>query len=158
MSEEKALEHERAAREHWAAREESFERCDTDGFLSQWAAGLNAQREHLLAELEREGNVSEFPALCDLAGRRVRAKLINGKYGACWAMCHKDGRFTRKFVTAFLAKESTMVKKGYREGVEIAPASVKMVGSTMTNVRVVVYRTDKGYPDTAIDDGENANG
>ena len=36
--------------------EESFERCDTDGFLSQWANGISANVASLNAEIAETGS------------------------------------------------------------------------------------------------------
>jgi hypothetical protein len=52
-----------------AAREESFARCDTDGFLSQWAHDIGAQRDERQAKLLRNGGHASFPVLCDAEGR-----------------------------------------------------------------------------------------
>lgn len=76
-----------------AKEEESFQRCDTDGFVSQFCHGLTAREYELCATLAEQGGVHEFAALYDLAGRRVRAKLIEGKYGLCWALCDDDGNY-----------------------------------------------------------------
>jgi hypothetical protein len=50
------------------AKQDSFDRCDTDGFLSQWAHGVCASRDQLAAQVAEQGFVSEFPALFDLQG------------------------------------------------------------------------------------------
>ena len=54
---------------------ESFDRCDTDGFLSQWANDMESQELLLQAQIESNNGLYEFPALFDLNGNRVRAKL-----------------------------------------------------------------------------------
>lgn len=46
-----------------AEREASFQRCDTDGFLSQWANGLVGERERLQVEILRNGGNALFLAL-----------------------------------------------------------------------------------------------
>jgi hypothetical protein len=127
--------------ELYAKAEESFERCDTDGFMSQWAHTINAQKAQMEAELV-DDNMVAFPALFDLDGNLVNAKLISGRFGACWAICDDAGKFTGEFVSAFPKREATMVKKGYREGTEMAAARVKLVGSDCATVRPVYVRID----------------
>jgi len=112
---EKAAECERRAAE-------SFERCDTDGFLSQWADGLNARKYRLQADIDANGGMWDFPALFDLSGKEVPAKLIRGKYGLVWSLTDADGKFTGQFVAAFPKREATMTAKGYREGSVSRPA------------------------------------
>lgn len=131
--------------------EESFQRCDTDGFLSQWALGLGAQERRLQAGIEEAGGLSEFAALFDLDGNRVPAKLIDGRFGTCWAMCDDDGQFTGQFIKAFPARESTMERKGFREGREMAPARAKIIGSGTglsgaASCYAGIIRIDGGYP------------
>lgn len=141
------------------AAEESFQRCDTDGFLSQWALGLGAQRDRLQADILEDGGVAEFPALFDLQGNRVRAKLITvpdkfnyGRPKRVWAFCDLQDKLTGKFINPFPKRASTMEKKGYREGTETAPAKADIVGygrGLSGHAWVATVRTDKGYPDTA---------
>jgi len=51
------------AREADARKEESFQRSDTDGFLSQWASGVTAQKYRKEAELADQGNQDVFRVL-----------------------------------------------------------------------------------------------
>lgn len=123
---------------------ESFERCDTDGFISQWSSGLTAERLRREAQLLEDGGLAEFPALFDLDGNYVPAKLIDGRYGECWALLNTDGTFTGEFITAFPARRATIVKKGYLEGVVKRPARVKVMSGKggMATAYVGVYATD----------------
>ena len=116
------------------ARQESWDRSDTDGFVSQWASGLTANKLRLEAEVIENDRVWQFPALFDLDGNRARAKLHNGGYGPCWMFCDSNDRPTGKFITAFPARESTMAKKGYREGMEDAPAKAEIMGGSGTGL------------------------
>jgi hypothetical protein len=126
MTTAQALRTEAAGHEQEA--QDSFDRCDTDGFLSQWASGLTAQLKRRQAEILEAGGVAEFPALFTLDGERVNARLIDTRYGRAWAMMDDGGAFTGEFVSAFPKRESTMTKKGYREGTEVAPARAVMQG------------------------------
>lgn len=147
------IDHTQAAEAAEQEARDSFERCDTDGFVSQAASGITAREHRLAAEIEANGGTSTFPALFNLEGERVRAKLIPGKYGDCWAFCDADDRFTGVFVSAFPARPATMAKKGYVEGKEVAGAYATTSAPEgargfigLSSVRVVARRTDKGYP------------
>ncbi len=78
------------ARQHEQAAIDSFDRCDTDGFLSQWAHGINGQLARAKAEIAENGGKAQFPALLDGEGNRVDAKLINGRYGRVWILSEKE--------------------------------------------------------------------
>lgn len=137
-------------------KEASFERCDTDGFLSQWASGLSAELYRKQAEIKHNGGWYEFPALFDLNGNRVRAKLTTRPvYGAhwltedVWQFYTKDDRSTYKFIRAFPKRETTMTNKGYIEGKELADAIAFMDGrghGLSGSAWVSVKRLDNGYP------------
>lgn len=64
--------------------EESFDRCDTDGFLSQWAHQANARQYRIAAQLAEQGGMEDFPALFDLDGNIVPAKIVHTKFGSKW--------------------------------------------------------------------------
>ena len=163
-SEVRAIEHDDmvAVKEREAAN--SFERSDTDGFMSQWASGISAQRHRLEAELERNGGVHKFPALFDLEGNLVPAKIVEGRYGAVWAVL-EDSEDPHGPVTDWVSmskarnaarRRQTMEAKGYREGFVRAPAKVKTVGSGTglsgaLSVHAVIARADGGFsPDAEI--------
>lgn len=95
----KAAELEAKAAAERAKSLESFDRCDTDGCLSQWGHDQMAALYAKQAEIERAGGKAEFWGLYDLAGNRLMAKLIDGKYGMCWAMMDRpNGTFSGRFV------------------------------------------------------------
>lgn len=120
--------HERAAAA--ACRQsaaESFERCDTDGFLSQWASGITAQMHDLQAEIEEAGGLGEFVGLY-MGNQRVPAKLVGFKsqYTCQWesqwvlsaAAAAKVGR---KWIP-FGPKSRVQKRLGLCERKEMAPA------------------------------------
>lgn len=137
-----------AADQHERDAIDSFDRCDTDGFVSQWASGIMAQVDRLQADIVENGGVATFPALYVVdTDERVPAKLIDGKFGRCWAIVDEAGRFTGEFVSAFPKRESTMARKGYREGSEVAPAKAAVHGSghgLSGSAWAAVERTDDG--------------
>ncbi len=158
-NEQQAADLEAKAAEHRERAEESFQRCDTDGFLSQWASGIEANRLDLQAQVVRNGGLWEFPALFDLEGKRVPAKLIEVRdrfkgYGtrSVWAIVDPA---TNKFTGQFVSRPSVelydvynkdmgcmvqavrvtkraaanLAKKGFKEGHEMAPAKAEIIGT-----------------------------
>jgi hypothetical protein len=77
-----------AAAENYKRKEESFQRCDTDGFLSQWASGITGNLKQTEADLLENDLQSEFDGLYE-GDRRVKAKPITTQYGMCWVL-HDD--------------------------------------------------------------------
>lgn len=147
---ELAKRHEGTSQKHHQERIDSFDRCDTDGFLSQWASGLNAQEESQKAEIAKQGGYDLFPGLYNRqTGDRVSAVLIDGKWGPCWAFCGEDGKFTGKFLGDARTKRAKLYRSGYVVLGEWAPAHVRLRsnGTGLSgNVWLSVSRTDGGYP------------
>jgi len=160
------------AAEDQKAAADSFDRCDTDGFVSQFCHGLSSDLNRCKASLARNNWKSDFPGLYDLKGNRMRAKLIDGEFGECWAMLDENDKFTGQFIShpgnppgewvaddpelnwilkSWNRKAKNLEKKGYQIKMESAPANAKYFGgsgrglSGLANVRVIIYRTDKGY-------------
>ena len=125
--------HRRQAAQHEQNAADSFERSDTDGFLSQWASGINAQVERAKAAIVEAGGIATFYTyeLRDLDGELVPAKLIDGQFGPCWALLDEAGDFTGTFIGAHPKRVSTLERKGYREErvAFVAPATADTHGS-----------------------------
>lgn len=140
---EKVKDHEEKAKKHEQDKQDSFDRCDTDGFVSQFASGINGQLERTRAEIERNDGLAEFDILVDAEGNKVNARIINGKYGPCWAFIGDNGRFK-----GFCGLgEKALAKHGYSDSTEIAPAYACLwspPGATgfsgLSSVRVVIFR------------------
>ena len=144
-------------RDQAAAKEQeaidSFDRCDTDGFLTQWAHGVTAQRLRLQASIDEADGLWEFPALFDLQGAPVPAKHIQTRYGMRWALLDPDapdGRFVGWFQTSQAAssracKASDARRGGYFVGLVRAPAKAKLSRGSFTSVRAYPCRTDGGW-------------
>ena len=150
-----ATEHRERASKHFQAKEDSFDRCDTDGFLSQWASGISGQLEARKAELAEAGWTSTFPGLYRRSdGARVRAKLIDARYGLCWAFCDEEGTFTGRFLSHSKGtKRSRLYREGFELREETAPANARITGSgtgLSGTAWVEVYRADGGYPEEAV--------
>lgn len=107
---------------------ESFERCDTDGFLSQWTNAIGAQLYEAQAHIAERGGRAEFTGLYEGA-RRVRARLVSmPAYNAPWCTVYKwlldapeAARFGRKYLPS--GDRSRVQKQlGLTERQELAPA------------------------------------
>jgi len=152
--------HDKAAAHDEAARE-SFERCDTDGFLTQWAHGINARLERTKAMLMENDKTHEFIGLFE-GNRRVKAREIRTKFGTAWLL-HEDeadliARRGKKFLPT--GENSRILKNlGLREAREIADAWAALDGNgtgLSGNVWVAIFRTgDKWGMDATLHTDEN---
>lgn len=150
MTNKTASELRQEANEIDARVEESFQRCDTDGFLSQWAGGICANERRLQAEIVENGGVSEFPGLYE-GDRRVAANLIDAQFGTVWILRDDEARkFGRKFIpftgiSEYRTKSRVQSKLGLRECAEMAPAkaTIKGTGHGLSgNAWAAIVRTD----------------
>jgi hypothetical protein len=113
-----------AAKREQAA--ESFERCDTDGFLSQWASDITARKLDAQADIAENGGKAYFARYILLdaeTGETVDAKLIETRFGTAWLIPGVQGK--GRFVNAHPKREATMVAKGYREAIEVFEAEAR---------------------------------
>jgi hypothetical protein len=140
-----------SAAENRRKAEESFDRCDTDGFLSQWAHGITAQQKDKQAEIEDKGGVWEFLCLIDEDGELVPAREIKTRYGLAWGLFNTieeanayDGQIVEWISNA-------KIKKGavpYRYAFQIRPAKAVVAGegkglSGAASCYIKVIPTDK---------------
>jgi len=130
----------------------SFERCDTDGFASQAASGLTADKLRLQARIVDNGGVWSFKALFDLDGNHVPAKEVNGAYGPVWMLLDADGNKTGWFNESQARNEATArtnnAKKGFYVGTVNTPAVAVLDGggrgfAGMASVYAVVVPRDR---------------
>jgi hypothetical protein len=140
---------------------DSFERSDTDGFLSQWASGISARLYRAQADLLDKGGVSDFLGLFTEDGERVKARLVNGQYGLVWAVLDEQdnvgvwvGYPDQMEATDPPSKRTKMGKLGLHMEWESAPAKAKIAAngtglSGAATAHVSVYRTDGGFPEGA---------
>lgn len=148
--------------------EESFERSDTDGFLSQWASGITARQLRAQAEIEENGGVAEFPGLFEQeTGRRIKAKLVlvddrfRG-YGKkqIWLVLDEDDQAvhwinrTTTPMGDFPSARSKMGQLGLFEDWELGEARAEIFASGTglsgaASAQVIKRRTDQGYPNGA---------
>jgi hypothetical protein len=135
VNETKVAEFKAEAAAHYAAKEESFQSCDTDGFVSQWAHGIMGNVAALNAQIAADGGVYPFPVLVNLDGQPVAAELkyLKSKFKPSFAaaepvwMVHlKTGGV--KWVKAFPVKPGTLNKKGFAEATMKLPAEAYVAG------------------------------
>jgi len=63
---------------------DSFERSDTDGFMSQWANDHYASGYRMAAEIADNDGYADFAVVTDLTGAIVPAKMVETQYGTKW--------------------------------------------------------------------------
>lgn len=140
-----------AARDARQSSAESWQRSDTDGFLSQWASDANAREYDARAELVDNGGVAEFPALFTVDGELVAAKLIDTRYGSRWALLASDdprsryvGFFGESYAASETRRRATNARKGFYVGTVKAPAYVKLSGNGYS-LSPRLFRADGGF-------------
>ena len=130
-----AQDHRDAAAASAKARQESWDRSDTDGFLSQWASGLTAQEHEAWAKLLDNGGKTRMRVLMNLDGTVASTHLHYGQYGASWVV--NDDTFARtgkRFVNESEARSAArrraaMAKKGHTFGTIEVDGYVTIQGS-----------------------------
>lgn len=124
---------------------DSWDRSDTDGFMSQWASDATARKYDTEAEVADAGGMWDFAALFDAeTGALVPAKTIQTRYGSCWALLdptNPQASFLGFFNESSARKATTRAKnnraKGYTIGTIRAAAQVRLVGTTCLTAAVV---------------------
>jgi hypothetical protein len=126
-----ADEHRAEARENYERREESSERCDTDGFLSQWASGINGQLHQAKADIAEAGGRWSFRVLAEIPTKDgadyvvVPSKSIQTRYGYRRVTLDCQGRFDE-----FMGLSDRAVGKHGYEWISVAhPANAVIHGS-----------------------------
>jgi hypothetical protein len=110
--------------------EESFERSDTDGFLSQWANNLSARKALVEAEIEDAGGLGKIACIVDADDRIAPVRPIETKFGQKFARfedfqaANDRGGQVVEWLTA-----SRLEKAGYRRAFCLRPAKAEIVGS-----------------------------
>lgn len=129
---------------------DSYDRCDIDGALSQQASQITAQKFRLRADVAENCGMWSFPALFDLEGGLVPARLAYGQYGSFWSLLDSEGNRTdRTFSESQAESEKTWrrnnAKKGFYVGTVLAPAMVVTRGQSVTSVACHIDRADGGW-------------
>lgn len=153
------LEMAREAREKAALaakrRQESFDRSDTDGFLTQWALGYTNQLEKRRCKiLENEGK-SEFLGLYE-GDRRVKAKMLEGEWGYYWLLHESETDLIARRGKPFLPtghKSRVQKNLGLSERKEMDWAWAKLDGKgtgLSGSVWVSTFRTGDEWGQDAV--------
>jgi hypothetical protein len=145
--------------------QDSWDRSDTDGFMSQWASGVVAEKHRMEAELIKKGGKAEFSALFDKDGNMVPAKRVNmpdrfnpGSTKTAWGVLSDPNDpsspvkewINESSSSNMKTQEAYLAKKGYTMGTVRVPAYVTERGNNV-NVRSVYERKDKGFtPDAEV--------
>ena len=118
----------------------SFQRCDTDGFVSQWASGLTANANAAAAALARAHGLHEFAVLLRLDGTIASVHRGAGRWGTWWRLDDADAeRFGKRFVNEPDCKTNareiaSLAKRGFRIGTMRARGEVRMSGGGGTGL------------------------
>lgn len=113
----------------------SVEQSDTDGFLSQFASGLTAQKLRAEAALIEAGGTREVPALFNLDGTVASTHYGRGQFGPYWVLNDAATmRFGKRFVSPSRAQKAATRRrnlrgKGFTIGTIRVDARVEIVGS-----------------------------
>jgi hypothetical protein len=121
-------EHRAQAAEHERKAEESWQRSDTDGFLTQWAHGLHAQKERLAADIAEHGGTHTFVVLTDEDGNVVPSKGVQTRYGFRLATLDENGRFDEWYSHSD-SPRAKLAKHGLRFTHVLHPARADIRGS-----------------------------
>lgn len=134
--------------------DESWERSDTDGFLSQWACNLTAQLYRVQADLiENCRGLVDRVELFTLAGDWVPAQVVQGIYGReRWMVRTSSGT---RFLPYLPARRATLTQKGYVEGIVRRKGKAEIMAngtglSGAATARVVVVPVDPMVPPDEI--------
>lgn len=101
---------------------ESFERCDTDGFLSQNASEVMARVYEAQANLADNGGMMEMVALFNLDGTIASTHNAQGQWGWYWVLNDEAAaRFGKRFYNESSAskgktRRANNAKKGFSMG------------------------------------------
>lgn len=151
-----AEDYRKEARAAQQRRDDSWERSDTDGFVTQWACGLSASLANTRATILENDGKAEFTGLYE-GTRRVVARTIRTQYGSCWLLHESEAELISKRGSKFVpvgGNSRVQKKLGLRECLELAPAWAALDGEgTGLSGRawVSTYRSgDKWGADAAL--------
>lgn len=123
---------------HQAAAD-SFDRCDTDGFLSQWASGISGRLAAAKAEIARNHGYVEARALFhvggELDGQVASTHEHYGQWGMCWVLNDAAAqRFGKRFFSPSKARSDAKRRannaaKGFSTGAIRVAGYAKIDGS-----------------------------
>lgn len=126
---------------------DSFERCDTDGFMSQWASGLTSRAYSRAASIAENHGWIEVRALFTLDGKFLTLdKRESQNYGWGWYWNIPAPIASAAGVKRFIndpkagspvRRARTLAKHGVAIGTMLVRPIVKFAGGSLTSVSVV---------------------
>lgn len=145
-----ADEHRQAAKDCYRREYESFERSDTDGFVSQWASNMTARMHEAKADLIDDGGLTQTRVLFDTEGNVASTHTGWSKYGQWWRLeDDAAGRYGKQFFSPSKASDpekrhAADKRKGFTEGIVRVKGYVAMGGggrglSGMANAYVSTF-------------------
>ncbi len=151
--EQEALESNRRAQESW-------ERSDTDGFLSQAASDAMARLYRLNARIARWGGTYEFPAVFDLKGNLIQIHLSEGQYGEYYLNRNSAVNGAPTFIRPSQAKNGarrlrTDKAKGFLMGTIRAIPLTTLVGKYTWSAAVRLNSSTHMDDVTIVDNGSD---
>lgn len=141
---------------------DSFVRCDTDGFLSQWAQTSMAREYDLCASLVEQGGRTEMQVPF-VNGQVASVDLRDGQFGPYWFLTVEAARvvgkryFTPSQANKAKTRRANNAKKGVTMGVILVRGEVKMLGGSIMSVAPHIVADERALRDgdfevVAIDD------
>lgn len=130
-----ADEHRAEAARAAADEHESFERSDTDGFVSQWASNRMASFHRMSADLAERDGKAEHQALFNLDGTIASTHRAEGQYGSYWVLNDDAAeRVGKRFITTSKANKGQRRydanrAKGFTIGTVLVDSYTDMVGN-----------------------------
>ena len=109
------------------AAADSFERSDTDGFVSQAASGIMAAKYRAQADLEEAGGLMEYRVPFLLDGTIASTHLAYGQYGAYWVLNDDAAKVIgKRFLNESNANDAKRrYNANYKKGVTFGTIRVK---------------------------------
>lgn len=106
---------------------DSWDRSDTDGFLSQWAGNVMGGKYIALAGIAEDGGTIVISALFDLNGKFVPARLVDTAYGCSWGLIDSEDpeRFSGWFNPSNAKNESRRIANNAKKGFYIGSIRVR---------------------------------
>lgn len=133
--------------QHRQDAHDSFERCDTDGALSQWASGLSGAANELAADIAEDYGWIEVQALFTADGQFLTTDIresANYGWGHYWAVPKATAQALgiKPFVNVSKAKDpvrraKAYAAKGFTVGTIRIRPYVTMAGGSITSVTPV---------------------
>ena len=92
---------------------DSFERCDSDGFVSQWADNVLASEAMAKAALAEKGGVIDAPALFLADGTLASTHYrTDGQYGPYWVLNNRAAEaYGKRFFSPSRAQKAATRRK-----------------------------------------------